>query len=184
MTWSLVGRFRLGQTGSSSIVRAKLRKEQAHMAEHEPDGPLKRPLILTVNTLAMLSLVTIFVAGAIPVVVFPSLSAGRPGAFFGAIVFVPMAAFFGVVVFRSVFSRNRWATDLATAIYFALAVMALFGVVANIAEAIVEDYNLDLTFFVIFAAVGLAVSGYCVFCAILSLRWGRKLNGHSRGHDL
>ncbi len=80
--WSLVGLFRFGQTGSSSIVRAKLRKEQAHMAEHEPDGPPNRLLTLTVNTLAMLSLITIIVAGAIPVIVFPSLSAGRPGAFF------------------------------------------------------------------------------------------------------
>ncbi len=89
-----------------------------------------------------------------------------------------MAAFFGVVVFRSVFSRNRWATDVTTAIYFALAVMALFGVVANIAEAIVEDHNLDLTFLVIFAVVGLAVGGYCVFCGMRSLRWGRKLRSY------
>ena len=76
----------------------------------------KPSLLLTLNSLIVLAITTVFVAGSIPLIVFPY--GVRPFAFIGSLVFAPVVMVFGILVFRSVFSRSKTATYAVTVLYF------------------------------------------------------------------
>jgi hypothetical protein len=67
-------------------------------------------------------------------------------------------------------------------VYFVAAALAVFGVAANVAEAILDGTQAPVGFIAWFAGGGLLVAAYAVFCGFLSLRWLRHLRKDS-GQD-
>ena len=140
-----------------------------------PEREMAKPsLLLTINTLIVLAMTAVFVAGAIPLIVFAG-DAG-PFAFLGAVAFTPPVIAFGIVVFRSVFGRSKNATIVSTILYFLAAAFVLFGVAANIGESLLEDAESDWRLLLIFGGIGFAIALYAILCGVLSIGWYRRLN--------
>jgi hypothetical protein len=137
-----------------------------------------RPVLVTLNAVVILALTSAMLGGMIPILAQPS--SASPYAFFGALALWPLLLAFGVVVWRSAFAKSKPATDVATVLYFVGAALTVFGVVANVGEAIADETQPDTAFIVWFVVVGLLVAAYATFSGFLSLRWGRRLQAEGR----
>ena len=134
----------------------------------------KPSLLLTINTLIVLAIAVVFVAGFIAIIVLPG--GVRPGAFLGAVAFTPVLIVFGIVVYRSVFGRSKDATLASIIFYFVAAGFALLAVATNIGESLWEDAEPDWRFLLVLGGIGFAVALYAILCGVLSVRWYRRLN--------
>ena len=142
----------------------------------KPSWPLK---VNSVVVLAMSATLCVLFAAATVASLFKPRGAY---AFIGGLMLTPMLAVFAVFVFCSVFRRSPTATGVATALYFIGSGFMVFGVVANIGEAIVEGDECDIGLLLAIAGIGLGIAAYAAFGAILSLRWGRCLRESAANH--
>jgi hypothetical protein len=124
---------------------------------------------VTLNAVVVLSLVAAMLGGMVSVILRPD--PWYPFATLGALAFGPCFLAFGVVVWLSVFRRSELATGAATVVYFVAAALAVFGVAANVAEAILDGTQAPVGFIACFAGGGVLMAADAVFCGFLSLRW-------------
>lgn len=139
----------------------------------------RRPLLLTINTLIVLAITAALVAHSIPAIVFAADVS--PHSFMGALVFIPGAIVFGIVVFRSVFGRSKNATVVSTIFYFMAAGLMLGALATNTGECLLADGETNWRFLFVLGGICLAVALYAILCAVLSIRWYQRLNAANQG---
>ena len=139
----------------------------------------KRPLLLTINTLIVLAITAALIADSIPAIVHPADVS--PHSFIGALGFIPIAIVFGIFVFRSVFGRSKTATAVSTVFYFMAAALMLAALATSTGECLLADGKTNWRFLFVLWGICLPAGLYAILCAVLSIRWYRRLNAASQG---
>jgi hypothetical protein len=120
------------------------------------------------------SLGTFFLLGCLGTIVVFLFGYANPRVLLASLVFLPFPA--GLVLLEWLgFRRNIESMDVATGVVcLAVAAFAVFGVIANVGEAIISDWLRGFGWFV---AGGIAVAGYFALCGTLRIKWGRRGQG-------
>jgi hypothetical protein len=103
-------------------------------------------------------------------IVSPFFGGGSPGAFLGGLVFLAPAIAFVAAEWMAFYRKRRGIERILGFTMLGLTAFALFGVVANVAEAITSDDDVPVDFLLWFISIGLSIFLYFGLCGLFRIR--------------
>lgn len=146
--------------------------------------PPKPSWLLIINSRVILYGLVALLTMSVVTILFPSLAESGVG-YLGALASVPMLLTFGIVTFLSVERHNLLATSMAVALNFGTAALTMFGVVANVGEALQQGEDVDFQFVIGLVVIGFGIAAYFSVSGLAFLLWAWRLDAavKAKGRD-